>query len=688
MNAAVKPIQILVLHDTQNDAEPLINHFRVNGYATRSQFIASEDELTAMLAEHEWDLLLAKLETETVDVVHCLETLRGLNLDIPIILLIEEYGLDAIIKGYGLGASDVILDGEPDLLVPAALRELASLESRRALKIAKSQLAESEKRVQLLLKNSKDAIAYVHDGMHIYANESYMEMFEYDDLDDLLCVPVLDIVAPQFQADLKKLLKQRDSSDHQELVCQAVDGEGELFDANMEFSAAIYDGEPCIQVVISKIEDSSAALQKQLDEISSRDLLTGLYNRQYFIKNLNAAYETAKKDQSSSLLAYILIQDISGIRASVGVGGTDVVLTEAGSIIANHIAETVFAARISDDAFALLVPGNDIKAMETLSKSIVDDMEEHLVEVSGKTVQLKCVIGYAVMDANLADGHEALYHANQACDLAITQTITVAYFDRGDVRNIADGDKVAEIKFALENDRFKLNYQPIISLRGDETEHFEVLLRIMNREDEQESIGSYVSTILLSGQAAEIDRWVVSTAITALAKHWSDKAFTRLFIHLTYATISDPDFLPWVNTLLKKNKLPGSSLVFQITEQDATDYLKPAKAFSKGLGLLKCMFSVGNFGKVADVKTLTRHLTVNFMKFDPSIVTGMATEEGHQHLRNLINDIREEGLACIVPHIESASVMQRLWQDGANYVQGHLLQAPSQNMDFQFTDEE
>ena len=76
------------------------------------------------------------------------------------------------------------------------------------------------------------------------------------------------------------------------------------------------------------------------------------------------------------------------------------------------------------------------------------------------------------------------------------------------------------------------------------------------------------------------------------------------------------------------------------------------------------------------------------MKVDPSIVQGLETEEGHQHLKNLINDIRSEGLASIVPHIESASLMQKLWQDGANYVQGHLLQPPSDKMDFNFSDED
>ena len=688
MNSAVKPIQILVLHDTQNDAEPLINHFRVNGYATRSQFIASAEELSGMLADHEWDLILAKLETETVDVPHCLEEIKTLAIDLPIILLIEDYDISAILKGYQLGAKDVILDGEPDLLVPAALRELASLEHRRQLKSAKEQLAQSEKRVQLLLRNSKDAIAYVHDGMHIYANESYMEMFGYDDLDDLLCVPVIDIVASEFQAVLKKLLKQKGQINEHALACQCVGEDGEAFDVEMDFSSAIYDGEPCIQIIISTVEDSSAELQKQLAEISHKDMITGLYNRQYFVELLTAQYQELSDSGHYRYLGYIHIVDINDIRSAAGASGTDAVLTAAAGVIKSQISEDTIVARIADDAFAIIFNDTDQKKVVSLSERIVNAAADQLLELGGKTIQINCVLGVAMLDSHSADGHEALLEAQKASDVAVENAHKVSFFDRTDVSNIADGDLVAEIKFALENDRFLLYFQPIISLRGEEAEHYEALLRILNKEGETVSIGPYVSTILLSGQAAPVDRWVIETAIKALSKRKAKGVATRLFVHITYATISDPDFLPWVNVHLKKHNVSGSSLVFQLSEQDATDYLKPAKAFSRGLSLLKCQLSIGNFGKVADVKTLTRHLDVSFMKLDPSIVQGMDTEEGHQHLKNLINDIRGEGLASIVPHIESASLMQALWQDGAAYAQGHMLQPPTDAMDFNFSDED
>ena len=52
----------------------------------------------------------------------------------------------------------------------------------------------AEKRCQLLLDSSVDAIAYVHDGMHIYANRAYLELFGYDDVEDLEGMPMIDLI--------------------------------------------------------------------------------------------------------------------------------------------------------------------------------------------------------------------------------------------------------------------------------------------------------------------------------------------------------------------------------------------------------------------------------------------------------------------------------------------------------------
>ncbi len=84
-----------------------------------------------------------------------------------------------------LGAQDALPQGEDERLMRVAERELANLEERRARRAAEVALHEAEKRCQLLLDSSVDAIAYAHDGMHIYANRAYLELFGYADADEL-----------------------------------------------------------------------------------------------------------------------------------------------------------------------------------------------------------------------------------------------------------------------------------------------------------------------------------------------------------------------------------------------------------------------------------------------------------------------------------------------------------------------
>ena len=109
---------------------------------------------------------------------------------------------------------------------------------------------ESEKRCQNLLSNSKDAVAYVHEGMHIFANEVYMELFGNTDFDELEGTPIIDMVDPSQQNELKTFLRElsKNENDTNQLDLQLIHSSGERISATLEFSRASYDGEPCTQI--------------------------------------------------------------------------------------------------------------------------------------------------------------------------------------------------------------------------------------------------------------------------------------------------------------------------------------------------------------------------------------------------------------------------------------------------------
>src|SRR6185369_5130483 len=121
-------------------------------------------------------------------------------------------------------------------------------------------------RCDALLDSSRDPIAYVHEGMHVRANKAYLEIFGFEEFEEIEGMSILDMIAPEDADDFKTLLKKR--------------SDGSAFDAIMEFAEATYEGEPCQQISFRQ-QTMSVELAKELDVLRSKDLVTDLFNRQY-----------------------------------------------------------------------------------------------------------------------------------------------------------------------------------------------------------------------------------------------------------------------------------------------------------------------------------------------------------------------------------------------------------------------
>ncbi|HAS76976.1 MAG TPA: diguanylate cyclase, partial [Marinobacter adhaerens] len=93
----------------------------------------------------------------------------------------------------------------------------------------------------------------------------------------------------------------------------------------MSVSAATYDGEECTQIVLQP-EHSDAELEEKLRQISSQDLLTGLYNRQYLMDALAEAIANAGKKNETGALAYIALDNFMSMKGQVGISGADLLL--------------------------------------------------------------------------------------------------------------------------------------------------------------------------------------------------------------------------------------------------------------------------------------------------------------------------------------------------------------------------
>ncbi|AWT08761.1 ferrous iron transporter C [Stutzerimonas frequens] len=682
-----KTIRLLILEDSQNEAERLVSLFRNAGQATRVHRLTSSDDLAEALKQI-WDLLISAPQSENLDPSEAISAIRRQAKDIPIIQLTAGNDAEAITDALMLGAQDALPQGEDEWLLLVANRELANLEERRARRSAEVALREAEKRCQLLLDSSVDAIAYVHDGMHIYANRAYLELFGYDDVEDLEGMPMIDLIGGADQSRFKTFLKNYQTLEGSaELACGGVRADGEALKMRMSFSPAAYDGEPCIQVVI-RAESDSAELQK-LREISSQDPVTGLLNRNSFVEVMDTAVERAVNAGQSATLAYIRIDRFAALQADIGLTDSDQLLSQLATLLRGHFPSDTQLARFADDVFTVLQPGLIPQQAEAELRALLGKVEGHLLDVGGRTVQVTLSIGVAGLDEKTAKAQDAIERAHRCADELSDGNALKIYNPADELAAAANrGDIAAMLKQALENNSFRLLFQPIISLRGDNFEHYEVLLRLLDPQGAEVPPNEFLSAASEAGLASKIDRWVILNSIKLLAEHRAKGHSTRLFLHLSAASIQDASLLPWLGVVLKASRLPGDSLAFEFGEADAVAYLKPAKALAQGLSGLGCRIALAQFGCVLNPFNTLKHLDAEFIKVDGSYTQDLSRQENQEALKTLLAELHEQRKQSIVPFVESATVLATLWQAGVSYIQGHYLQGPSQSMDYDFSSDE
>ncbi|WP_282338689.1 EAL domain-containing protein [Pseudomonas sp. PS02288] len=683
-----KTIRLLILEDSQNEAERLVSLFRNSGRATRVHRLTSSDDLAEAL-QQSWDLLISAPNSENLDPNEALGAIRRQAKDIPVIQLLEGNDLDDITEALALGAQDALPQGQDERLILIANRELANLEERRARRRAEISLREIEKRCQLLLESSVDAIAYVHEGMHIYANRSYLQLFGYEDAEDLEGMPMIDLIAGCDQTSFKDFLKNYHSAETQDhLTCQGVKTDGLQFKARMELSPATYDGEPCIQVVI-RTETGNAELEERLREISSQDLVTGLYNRTYFLELMDSAAERAVTVGQPTSLGYLKIDQYAAQLADLGIAELDMLFADVANLLRGHFPADAQLARFGDDVFSVLQPGVTPEQAQPLLADLLRKVEGHLFEVNGRTVQITLSIGVAGLNEKTPKAQEVIDRAHRCADELSAGNAVALYNPAQELAAAANrGNIVAMLRQALENNSFRLLFQPIISLRGDNHEHYEVLLRLLNPQGEEIPPSEFLNAAREAGLAEKVDRWVFLHSIKLLAEHRSKGHSTRLFVHLSLASLQDQTLLPWLSVALQAARLPADTLVFQIAEPDAINYLKQAKALTQGLAELHCRVALSQFGCAVNPFNTLKHLNVDFVKVDGSYAQDLSKAENQEALKTLLASLHSQAKLTIVPFVETASVLATLWQAGVNYIQGYYLQGPSQSMDYEFSADE
>lgn len=671
-------------------AERIISSLRNAGMAVRTRRPESPADLEAVLDDATTDLVLAALDSRTVPFEQVMALVGRGSRDLPVLALVERLDEEAALNAIAAGAAGVALANRPEHLTAVISQAFAALHARRELRRLEAALRESERRCDALIASSRDPVAYVHEGMHIRANDAYLETFGCGSFEDIEGLPILDLIAPTHAEEFKNLLKRLGKGEPPprslDLALRRTDGGS--FEATMEFAHANYEGERCLQIVLrhKRVDEE---LARELDALRQRDPVTGLYNRQHFLQELERAVAEAAGGRSDQAILLLAPDNYDSLLPQIGLDQADALLAAVAARLAEAVPETALAARFSGHEFAVLCRDCPHTDTHALAQRLCEAFRERIIEVGPRSLTLTVSVGAVQIGERIASVPQVLNKVAQClvsasgvggnrCDV-----FDPAASDRAEAERLQAWER--RLREALRGDGFVLHYQPIISLKGDPREHYEAFLRLKAGAGEIVKPESFMAIAEERGLMGEIDRWTVGKAIEVLARRRAAGHDTTLFVKISEASLTAPGLADFVTDRLRKTELPGECLVIELREAKVAIQLKPALDLQQALAAVGVRLALEDFGAGLNPLQILEHFEPDFVKIDRSLMLDLAgNPENQAKVRAIAEQAHERGLLGIADYVQDAASMTILFSSGIDYVEGRFLASPGPEMNFDF----
>ncbi len=240
----------------------------------------------------------------------------------------------------------------------------------------------------------------------------------------------------------------------------------------------------------------------------------------------------------------------------------------------------------------------------------------------------------------------------------------------------------ALIRRAIERGEFSLYCQLISPLSGnpDMTEHYEILVRLLEEEESMLPPGAFFPLAEKHGLMTHLDRWVVQHVTEWVSRNKTQNAkpeHPMYFINVSGATIADPGFPEFLQLTLLEYGVSGSSLCFEVSDTELSSKTADVAEFARQIRKMGCRVALSGFGRDKVLFDLIRGFQVEFLKIDGSIILNMIHNPLYLAKVKSINHVGKKiGVRIIAELVESEEIITALGEIGVDFAQGFAISRP------------
>jgi diguanylate cyclase (GGDEF)-like protein len=417
--------------------------------------------------------------------------------------------------------------------------------------------------------------------------------------------------------------------------------------------------------------------ESRLAYLAAYDDLTGHYNRSRLRAQLGEVLDLCWNQGLSAGFLVAGVDNLALLNESLGFDVADDVIIEIGSRIKDRLEPQDVLGRNAGNKFGVILRNCHSDEIARRVSNLKAAVRDSVIYTKAGPVSVTISIGYVVLPGQTRTSQDAFARGEEALGHAKAQGFDRAYcYEESEEHASHRRSKMKtadQIVSAMNEDRFLLNFQPIVCATSEEPDHYECLLRIHDADGALVPAGEFIPVAEELGLVRMLDKKVLDMTVAKLKKHPD----VSLALNVSGLTTTDVSWVQRLVDLVARDRSLASRLTVEITETVALQDITELSNFVAILRDIGCKVAIDDFGAGYTSYRNLKLLDVDAVKIDGTFVRNITDNDDNQFYVRTLNDLAHHfNLKTVAECVETAQEAELLKRIGVDFLQGYYYGKP------------
>ncbi len=549
------------------------------------------------------------------------------------------------------------------------------------LNVINQKLRREEKMLRLICETSNSAFLYYNyeeEKIQTIANWEHFFDFTIQDIRDL--TKLYGCVEEKYLIPLREVL----FIEKQSMKSQSIDIRLKESRICIQVEVNIvYDdsGQPTDKIIRFKDVTKFNAQNDELTYIAYYDMLTGLYNRNYFVRLLGEFVRRAGERHETVAVMFLDIDDFHRINDGMGIIVGDELVQLFGQYLIDLMGDNVIVSHFNSDIYCIgIYDPCGARSVETIYQSITERLKKPFRMSGGNEISITVSVGVAEYPEAASNTLELINCAEIVMFKAKSMGKNKIQYFEGTILNdfLQNVSIENKLKEAVFSQNFTMYFQPQFRTTDRQLRGGEALLRWRDDTGNMISPSVFIPIAEKNGTIVPIGTWVIEESLKAYAQ-WKRKYHYPLIMSINISAIQyqQPDFIDKLLQILEKYQVSPYEIELEITESILIDDFEEITKRLEILRDIGIKISLDDFGTGFSSLSYLKGLPIDTLKIDKSFIDTVITDENTRIItESIIYMVKKLGFETIAEGVETEEQFQYLNEISCDIIQGFYLGRP------------